>query len=295
MPYRGIFNKYQKSKGIFKYLVEDIRCVLELIKLSIQGRGKITRLVVYPHYPSKKSTIYRIAKHLGLFLTNKLDPRAKLAVYWEYKTFRDEFVPLEKWSKTHGIPVLNLKSRDISKYYVDEVFNKIFGYSTRIDPLKYKGPIVAKSDINAKHDGRILEAPLNTDDLKSDTIYQKLINNSSGDMVKDYRVPVYNSEIPFVYLKYRPKDIRFTNATYKTVKVETSEVFTEEEIKKISEFSAEMFLDHGELDILRDKDDKIYIVDVNNTPQSPPTPCSRNLKQSSISKMADSFSKNFIQ
>jgi hypothetical protein len=43
--------------------------------------------------------------------------------------------------------VINLYSRDISKQFIDNIHKYVFGYSTIIDPLTYKGKIVKKNDI----------------------------------------------------------------------------------------------------------------------------------------------------
>ncbi len=293
--FRGVFNRYQKSKGLWKYILEDIRSLFTIVFLFVRNGFRHRVLNVYPHYPSKRSTIYRIAKELGFFLSNKLNEKATLAVYWEYQTFRSEFAELEQFCDSRGIPLINRHSRDISKFFVDQAFLKVFGYSTRIDPLLHQGACVAKSDINAKHDGRVLQAPLTS--TEPDTIYQILIDNSVGsDLVKDLRVPIYGSRIPFVFIKYRSIGERFKNTTVKTEIFEAHEVLSALEIAQILEFSRSIQLDHGELDILRDNvSQKIYIVDVNNTPQSPPAHCPPEVEQRAVQAMSQAFAAEFLK
>lgn len=292
--FRGFFNRYQKSKGLGKYLIEDLRCLFTLIYLYLKNGFRVPILFVYPHYPSKRSTVYRIAGRLGYFLTNKPHPRARLAIYWEYQTFRQEFAPLESFADAHRIPVINRWSRDISKLYVDQAFQAVFGYSTQIDPTTFQGRYVEKSDINAKHDGRVLDQPLAK--READKIYQILIDNAvEGDMVKDFRVPLYGGEIPFVFVKYRSIGERFKNSTIKTELYPAEELFSAEEIVAIKAFAARIQLDHGELDVLRDKHTQlIYIVDVNNTPQSPPANCEAALEAKAIALMSESFARQFL-
>ena len=53
-------------------------------------------LLVFPHYPSRGSTIFKIAHALGWQITNRLERSADLAIFWEYGTLRVEYAPLEK-------------------------------------------------------------------------------------------------------------------------------------------------------------------------------------------------------
>lgn len=293
--YRGLFNRYQRSKSIGKYILEDIRCFFEMIYLLGVNRLRQKRLLVYPHYPSKKASIFRIARDLNFFLSNHLKGRPDIAVYWEYKTHRDEFQALIDFCQARGIKILNLHSRDISKFYVDKVFESVFGYSSRIDPTTYQGPFVQKSDINAKHDGKIHAQPIK-EAIDEGSIYQVLIDNSAGEgLVRDLRVPIFGREIPFVYEKFRPISERFLNTTVKTNLLNVEDAFSEDEVKKIIDFAQKSHLDHGELDILRDKNSGlIYIVDVNNTPQSPPANCSKETSRMARKLMKDAFYRNFL-
>ena len=66
--------------------------------------------------------------------------------------------------------------------------------------LSYHGKMVKKSDINAEHDGVIIDAPI--DAVEEHYIYQILINNSLSDkLIIDIRVPVIGNVLDFVYLK----------------------------------------------------------------------------------------------
>jgi hypothetical protein len=74
-----------------------------------------------------------------------------------------------------------------------------------------------------------------------------------------------------VYLKYRPTAIRFDSSRNNIVRLcPAEEVLSGEEIRNIGKFATSIGLDYGELDVLRDRDDRrIYIVDANNTPTGP--------------------------
>jgi len=290
---RGIFVKYRKGMPLPEMIIKDFRYIFKWI-INFLGSGFSSRTIfVYPHYPSSGSTLYKVADNLGYNLTNKLYAAKKsdVVVYWEYLTFRNEFDFLEKISDKK---VINLHSRDISKVFVDRAFSKVFGYSTFIDPVTYDKPYVKKNDINACHDGEIFLN--NVDSPEKGYIYQKLIDNSADEnTVIDFRVPVIDGTLDFIYLKYRNKDIRFTNSTEKTILKPIQDVFSGKEIFLINEFCLEIHLEYGELDILRDNDDnKIYIVDVNNTPQGPPANLDKRDAKNATRKIANTFKQKYL-
>jgi hypothetical protein len=296
--YRGFFNRYQWSKPYYKYFLEDIWSLFRLCVLFLRGKGRVKTIYVYPHLPSKRSTISRIARHLNYNLTNRdsrwLLGNPDVAVYWEYQTFRTEFEPLERLATFNGTKVINLHSRDISKNYVDQKFAEIFSYSTFVDPLIHEGLLVEKGDINALHDGRVITGPIT--EKNPEKVYQIVIDNRvDGDWVKDIRIPIYGTHIPFVYLKYRKISERFKNTTEKTEMKDVEEVLSSDEIDMVKRFCQNIRLEHGELDVLRDNTSgRLYVVDVNNTPQSPPANCSKEIHNRSISLMSKAFEKTFL-
>jgi hypothetical protein len=249
-------------------VLKDINYSILWVVNFFKNGFKDKTLLVFPHYPSRGSTIFKVGKQLGFNITNKAKKNMELAVYWEYLTFREEFEYLEKLSAT--TKVINLHSRDISKQHVDAIHQDVFGYSTIVDPLTYSGKMVKKNDVNAKHDGEIFAAPIAS--VEAGFIYQILIDNTHSDkLVMDIRVPVVGKVLDFAYLKYRDISERFKNTTIKTELEPITKIFSEEEIFLLNAFCKMSNLEYGELDVLRNKaDGKIYVVDVNNTPQGPP-------------------------
>ena len=163
---------------------------------------------------------------------------------------------------------INGRCVDISKSNVGRMFAEVFGYALDIDPRTYRGRIVRKSEVNAVHDGEIVEGPVASP--KAGSVYQRLIDNTTDDgMVLDLRTGIVGNEIPYVFLKYRPRDIRFSNDNA-YVKLGKPDIFSAAEKSQILRFCREIGLDVGELDILRDRESgQIYIVDVAKTPHSP--------------------------
>lgn len=289
---RGYFNRYHKNMPFFERLLKDINYALLYLKNCFSGNPKGDTIFVHPHYPSRGSSLYKIAKQLKLNLSNKIKKRTPAVVYWEYATLRQEFHLLEKLSR--NIKVVNLHSRNIGKNFIDKAHRQVFGYSTSVNPLTFKGKIVKKNDTNAMHDGKILDAPLQK--KEAGYIYQILINNKTDDnTVKDIRVPVVGSITDFVYIKYRDISERFKNTTIKTELVEIKDVLSEEEITLLDRFVKRINLDFGEMDVLRDtKSSKIYVVDVNNTPQSPPANIPPAEGKRAIQKLAQAFKAAFL-
>lgn len=287
--YRGRFNKYHKNMPFIEVVLKDINYLVLSLKNFFRNNFKNKSILVYPHYPSRGSTIYKAGKLLGYNITNKPKKSVKTAVYWEYLTFRKEFETLEEISKTKR--VINLYSRDISKKFIDKIHQDVFGYATIVDPLIYNGKIVKKNDINAKHDGVIIQGPI--DSVENGFIYQRLIDNSySNDLVMDIRVPIVSKSLDFVYIKLRSIDERFKNTTVDTKTKNIHEILNKNEIEKINEYCSTLKLEYGELDVLRDKKDgKIYIVDVNNTPQGPPANTSKQDSTFALHKLASAFEK----
>ena len=262
----GLFNNYRDNMPFIERLIKDIIYTILKIKYFFKNGLKNKTILVYPEFPNKRTTIFKIARRYNYNLTNNIKSNPDIIINWEDVTFKKDCPELLAFSKY----VINSNSNDISKVYVDRLFKEVFGYSTIIDPLTYSGKIVRKSDLNAKHDGTILDGPLK--ESNTDCIYQILIDNTfESDLVKDIRVPIVIEALDFTYIKYRDIRERFKNTTVSTEVVKTADVLSEEEIKLINQFCKKISFDFGELDILRNKNDnKIYIVDINNTPYGPP-------------------------
>jgi hypothetical protein len=211
--------------------------------------------------------LWKICAELGLRMTQELSRPTPLTVLWKDATFikASEAARPVIWA-----PTINAACLDISKMNVSRHFSVVFGYSCDVDPFNYFGPCVEKSNENARHDGRIVRAPVLK--RRAGAVYQRVINNAvQGDLVEDVRVPILNGLIPFVYMKYRPTAIRFDSSRNSAVRLcPTEEALSADEISSIGKFARSIGMDYGELDVLRDRDDgRIYIVDANKTPMGP--------------------------
>ncbi|MDJ0689959.1 MAG: hypothetical protein QNJ41_15760 [Xenococcaceae cyanobacterium MO_188.B32] len=231
------------------------------------------RILFYPDFPYKKATLYQICLFLGYDVTNDPQRKFDLAIKWQrYATFFENDTVLSKLSRQNN-NIINFNCQDVSKEYTNKIFKQVFGYELGVDPRSYTGKCVAKSNLNAQHDGKIIDCPITK--IEAGVVYQKLVDNEvQENAVLDYRVPIFKQEIPLVYKylkKNQTKEQRFYGypSLLSVELAETEEVFSQDEINKIISFCENMGLDYGELDILRDKQDqRIYIVDANNTPSS---------------------------
>jgi O-antigen/teichoic acid export membrane protein len=221
-------------------------------------------VLFYPDRPRVWHIIYHICHQLGYKISTDLNGHFDIAMTFEDITVRRPDPVREALArKTY---LINAHCDDISKEYVEQVLQEVFGYSMAIDPRTYTGAYVRKSNLNAQHDGKVLHEP---SEPEAGYIYQKLIDSDNRGKAYDIRTLIFKENIPFTIYRYKNLQDRF-NTTSDGELVETDNAFSKEEQEKIIRFCKKIGLDYGELDILRDKNDnRIYIVDANNTPSGP--------------------------
>jgi len=257
----GAYISFDKAlfKDIAKWLpygfVERIRAPLNMTQ-----RLRVYAIPAVPRYVY----LLRVSlSRLGVeFVDNVVD--SDVAIYFDDSTYS------EPPHLLNGPSIqMNFACKDISKSHVQTVFKQIFGYDLGVNPARYKGRMVAKTETNGTHTGKIVEGPCPAED---GYVYQKLIDNRSSDgRVTDIRCPTVFGEIPLVYLKSRPEDQRFANLNTHVTLSSAEDELSDDEIRKVALFCNAMKLDWGGLDILRDSEDgRIYIVDVNKTDMGPP-------------------------
>lgn len=288
---RGVFNKYRRDMPWPEMLAKDLGVVVFYLKNILSGKRPNT-LVCYPHFPSRGSTIYRIAKAMGWQVSNKLNRVGKVAVFWEYGTRRKEWQMLENLK---NVSVINLQSRDIGKDYVDAKMQEAMGYCSKIDPKTFHGIAVKKSITNAVHDGQEITCPIAN--IEEGFIYQKLVDTSNGNgEVMDMRVVIMKNEIPHLYANFRKLELKFSNRPHRAELVmDINSMLSQKEQDDLIRFSKASGLDFCELDVLRDNGDgKIYVVDANNTPQGPPVHLPVEEKKIAMKSYLGSFKRQFL-
>jgi len=187
-----------------------------------------------------------------------------------------------------GARSINRHCQSIAKSHVGAIFEQCFGYALNVDPTKFSGKLVRKSEANGAHDGRIVEAPCAPE---PGFVYQRVIDNSiAGGRVEDLRCPTVGGKIPLVILKRRSISNRFANTNESVAVVETHTVLSASEQASLAEFALAMQLDWGGLDVLRDKaDGRLYVVDVNKTDMGPPIAMAMDDKIRVTQRLAAAF------
>ncbi len=180
---------------------------------------------------------------------------------------------------------INAACLDVSKSHVSTVFEAVTGRALLVTPETFEGDMVAKSEHNGAHDGRIVQGPC---PRAPGLVYQSLIDTLCDDgLVEDLRCPTVDGEVPVVFIKRRPVGARFANANTQVLKRAPEDVFNAAERELIKRFCNAMGLDWGGLDVLRDRrDGQLWIVDVNKTDMGPPTALPLNEKMAAARTLA---------
>ena len=173
---------------------------------------------------------------------------ADIVMQFDDSTETDNSVPTVR----DGAKLVNFSCDDISKSTVAAAFEEAAGYSLSVDPTTHQGRMVEKSELNAAHDGRILEGPLDTP-LPGKT-YQRLVDNEiEGGLVEDLRCCIVAGSPVVVFRKRRPLERRFLNENVQVLLDEPRNCYTDDEIAVIERFAASIGLDWGGVDVLRDR------------------------------------------
>lgn len=130
----------------------------------------------------------------------------------------------------------------------------MFGYSSLINPLEFKGKCVKKDDLNGIHNGIIIDCPIT--EVEDGFIYQKLMETTNKDnFTEEVRVAIINNKIPYVLFKQKNLDNFFGNGFDKANLISPEEFFNSEEISLIKKFCTTSNFDFGELDVMRNQTD----------------------------------------
>ena len=291
----------------YRYRIEitNSKAVGNIIRQVTESARKVLFkrkiILFYPDPPKRFHALYKVLLFLGYRYATDETKNYEVAIKWWLAFDGYPFSPANadkilKNLQSQGTKIINTQCNDISKQHINKIFEEVFEYPISVDPTKYVGKCVMKSNWNALHEGKIIDCP--TRNTVENAAYQKVINNELEDgTVVDMRVPIFGKQVPFVYLKYRPKDVRFVDRTHTNLRariVKTADVLSHKEIDKILQFCAKLGLDYGEIDVLRDRDDsRIYIVDANNTPSGPTSCISSEDEKAAVLRLAEAFEESF--
>jgi hypothetical protein len=220
-------------------------------------------LCFYPERPTNNYAISRVAVDLGTRIVRSKRGEGLLTFAWRDATFVEPAAV-----ESLPTPTLNVRCLDISKSKVDRIWAEVSGRSLSVDPLTTPGPMVVKSEENATHDGRIILGPIQ--ERQPGFVYQRLVDNRVGNDFVILRPVVLDGRIVFTYHKRRPADDRFASRDIPArTRIGEPDVISVEEENAILDLAARIGLDYGEIEVLRDADGAIDVVDVNKTPWWP--------------------------
>lgn len=263
----------------FVWLVNALRAAR-----FVRGREPRAKISFFPKKPRSYYAIWPVCQLADVKIVD--DPaEADLHFYFE----DSEFLTAPRLAPT-AKPAFNVNCVDIRKSVVARVFEETFGYSLELHPTKHNGVMVEKSELNGKHDGRKIEGPIASP--KPGHVYQRVIENTfDGKEHVDIRTPIVGGKTtPYVFLKKRTRDLRFSNDNHRVDLAPIDAMLSRPEQEKIAAFAAAMNLDFGGLDILRDRHDgRIYIVDANKTDMGPPAAMRGEDKLTAMRALAGAF------
>lgn len=229
----------------------------------------------WPDVPQRPYLAWKLARLCGLRHVGRPTENARLGYVFRDTTHVESPPPS---SLPQGVPIINERCLDISKKRVELAHRRAFGYGIAVDPTTHAGPMVVKSDTNAAHDGRVILGPI--DRAEPGSVYQIEIDNRVDNIngrrvvvptVLDMRVTVVGGEISGAYQKYRAASKRFLNINDRAFFHEPGDLFSADELERLIAFASDIGLDLGEIDVLRDNaTGRIYAIDANTTPHSPP-------------------------
>ena len=271
--YRQISHRIHFDRGFISSAIMVGRVFLHYgfprLKPSASGgvASKKTSLAFYPNPAGAWYTIWMALQSTGIKITSSTEDADVVFIFDD----RTENMSSEIQATLENIEgdkvYVNSNVLDISKTHVADVFQKIFGYPLSVDPLTYKGQAVCKSDENGMHDGHIIDLPIAPHEVKTDSVYQVLVDSTfNRAQSEDLRITYVFGEIPIVYHKFKKLNQRFGTTYLSTTVKRADDVFSSDELREIVGFCEAMGLNFGSADVMRDKGSgKIYIVDVNKT------------------------------
>lgn len=233
------------------------QAVVALRRLTRPGSG--LSIWFAPEVPHPRYMVRAAALWAGIRVARTPDA-ADSAFYFADATHGDRLAAPHPRS-------FNFGCNDISKSHVATVFEQVFGYALTVDPRRHVGEAVEKGEGNGAHDGRIIACPCEPVPGKC---YQRVIDNVADDgLVVDLRTAMIGGRAVAVWVKRRPVAARFLAPNTSVRRHAPDAVFSAAELDRLGAFSRAMGADWCSLDVLRDRDGRIYVVDVNKTDAGP--------------------------
>ena len=280
-----------REKKDFCYFggVKPITVEKNLIPLKVYIYGN------YPHF--QKSTTYFMLRKAGVEMSNKLNGKYDVGIYWDPRMDINKQTPKLK-QNGKKIKLINLFLVDTAKGFVAESFENHFGYGYKVDPTTFKGYCISKHNGNGTKSCFFLKCPIDANDIFKDHSYQQIIDytdKKDPNTLYELRIPIVGGIIPCVLFKTRNRGLRFTSKNRSIQIVNPLKYLTEQECHKIITYCRYIGLEMGEIDVLRSHEDgQIYIIDVNNTSWWPPNKLGDVDRNIVLNLMWNAFLESFL-
>lgn len=184
---------------------------------------------------------------------------------------------------------INRVCTDVSKSHVDSLWTSIAGYSIAVDPLVTSGPMVVKSEENARHDWHVVNGPLRR--REAGMVYEHFVDGVVGGHYVQSRPVIMRGQIPLLYEARYPRQHWRADARLSPRPV--GEVYSDAEVALILAFAAAIGLEYGELDVLRETaTGRLFVVDANPAPVAPHHISAQD-EAAAQRQMADAFGEIF--
>jgi len=206
-------------------------------------------------------------EYLGIGITNNPDADFDAAVYLNLNDVNKPDKIILEIAKR--VPIINLFCNNLDRFYIEEIFIKVFGYSSFAEPGER---CVRKGNYQGGGHHSIFATCPDSQDGKY--IYQKFIDGSiNDDTIRVIRPVIFGRKVKALIVKESDSSNIFEqNEVIKKEYFYSPQsdwiFYSDYEIKQIEKFVDILCLDYGELDVIRDKDNRIYVIDVNNIPGS---------------------------
>lgn len=282
-------NPREKKNYCYFGAVKPIAVEKNLTPLKVYIYGN------YQHF--QKSTTYFMLRKAGVEMSNKLNGKYDVGIYWDPRMDINKQTPKLK-QNGKKIKLINLFLVDTAKGFVAESFETHFGYGYKVDPTTFNGYCISKHNGNGTKSCFFLKCPIEANDIFKDHSYQQIIDytdKKDPNTLYELRIPIVGGIIPCVLFKTRNRGLRFTSKNRSIQIVNPLKYLTEQECQKIITYCRYIGLEMGEIDVLRSHEDgKIYIIDVNNTSWWPPNKLGDVDRNIVLNLMWNAFLESFI-
>jgi len=207
-------------------------------------------ILVYPDraFYHKLDAILNV---LGIKQTNDINDEYDYVIYFDFKNSYGNVVDFKS-----DIPVINNTICSTDKKSIDKAFEIVFKYSSIVK----SGRCVKKS---IHHANKELSGILDKPDNEEGFIYQRVLG---GTPTKEYRCTIIGGEIVICWERTVPRLLHFPKGIVGYYDgCEVVSPFTSLESQDILTFCGLFGIDFADIDIMRDDDGKLYIIDVNET------------------------------